>query len=1056
MVCITVRLTTAAAAGNPPGAPDDHFMCYQVRNTAGAICRQSAPNEGAICTTDADCGGGASACLANRLIPFNAALQDQFDNSGPVDFSVMRTSALCLPADVNSAGTIDPVTHLQSYEIRRATGGPAQTMPRSIALLNQLGSTVVDAIRPNQALVPAAENATAAVPAPNNAQHNVDHFECYKVKLSKGVAPLPKGIQVHVQESLQDVVYDVKNARQLCSPVDVNGTGVKNPAGDLLCYRVKLAKKVNGAPVNQGAFMRRSGLYVNSQFGPARLDAVAPAELCVPSVQVPTLKFTDPPNGDLVLAGNVHVALDVAGGTQLAVTLDGTDITAALAASPGLRDGTVAGVAEGSHVLQAAISVNGASYTAQVAFDAVALNSPDDCEVLNNAECLLPYPSSRFLVPAATATGYRLNLPAIGMPTLHGPALDPAPLNELDGFSPTVQILMHFPQGVDPVLSDASRLLPAGCCGQPVGPPWIDTRTYTGRSLDPDSPTILLDADTGERILHFIEPDGHAQGNLPRQTLFMRPGKSLAPGHRYVVAMRNLKDANGAAVVAEAAFAALRDGRPTLIPAIESRRAAMEQNVFATLAAHGIARQDLVLAFDFVVQSDSQLTRQMLSMRDQAFTYLQQVEANPAAVPFTVDAVTTHDCNAAGQVVWRDVSGTFQSPLFLTSDPNLPGVVQFLNVDANDVPVQNGFTAAAYSISIPCSVLNPSGPVSLPVVLGHGLFGSGSDMTQSVPSGVAAVTDWTYIAGATDWRGLSSADLIWVAFDIIGTSTSQLNNFPALPDRLRQGMLNTLVLARMMKRGLFNRDPAFQLAGGAGVFPGPSEEMYYYGISLGGIMGTWLAALTPDIDRLGVDVPAINFSCLIQRSTQFTAFQQLFQTIGLIDPMQTVLGIGLLHELWVSAEPAGYARHITTDVLPGTLTPKHILMTAGWLDKQVSNQCTEIAARTLELSSLDGSLQHGLQQIPDTVGPLDSAFVMYDTGSFDLFNPAHQPFIPPLSNLIPSPVCDPHVRRPQIPAGILQLVNFLQPGGQVVNFCSGVCDAGSAIEQPPSACDPLQ
>ena len=64
--------------------------------------------------------------------------------------------------------------------------------------------------------------------------------------------------------------------------------------------------------------------------------------------------------------------------------------------------------------------------------------------------------------------------------------------------------------------------------------------------------------------------------------------------------------------------------------------------------------------------------------------------------------------------------------------------------------------------------------------------------------------------------------------------------------------------------------------------------------------------------------------------------------------MQTILGIGILQELWVAGEPAGYARHITSDPLPGSGAAKHILMTPAWLDKQVSNQCTEIAARTLQ------------------------------------------------------------------------------------------------------------
>jgi hypothetical protein len=80
-------------------------------------------------------------------------------------------------------------------------------------------------------------------------------------------------------------------------------------------------------------------------------------------------------------------------------------------------------------------------------------------------------------------------------------------------------------------------------------------------------------------------------------------------------------------------------------------------------------------------------------------------------------------------------------------------------------------------------------------------------------------------------------------------------------------------------------------------------------------------ALTPDIERFGVDVPAINFSCLLQRSTQFGQFEFLLQSFGLVDPMQTILGLQLLHEVWVAGEPAGYARHITSDPLPGSGRP---------------------------------------------------------------------------------------------------------------------------------------
>jgi hypothetical protein len=780
--------------------------------------------------------------------------------------------------------------------------------------------------------------------------------------------------------------------------------------------------------------------------------------------------FVTPTDGLMVLAGTVAVMVTLPDGSDLdttVVVLDDDNVTDELsirairgARASGIVEGNLLDVTAGRHELRVSVEVDGLGVSTPVQFEAIDLNNPDECEVLNNAECLLPYPSSRFIsAPFAESNGngVRLEIPQVGIPVLNGPPVPAEPLNELDGFSPVVQILMHFPQGVDPEQFNASRLLPPS---EP-GPPWIDTRTHDGRSLDEDSPTILLEVESGERILHFIENDAHAtkvvEGetvpDLERMSLIMRPGESLKPGLHYIVAMRKLKDALGDDIVAERAFAALRDGLPTNIDAIEDRRGRMEA-MFTTLGDNGIGRDDLVLVFGFQVRSEYQLTHVMLSMRDQAYEWLEQIEADSESVTFTVNGMTENDCDKEGQAVFRTVSGTYQSPLFLDGSPDEPGV-QFLNLVGGE-PTQNGFMDAVYDITIPCTVLDTE-VESYPLILGHGLFGTPTSMTRGIPEVASQVVEWNYIGGATFWRGLSSPDLVWVVNDVIGVGSSQLHNFPALPDRLKQGMLNTLVLARMMKRGLFNRDAAFRLED-EGIFPGPETEMFYYGISLGGIMGTWFSALTPDVERFGVDVPSINFSCLLQRSTQFGQFETLLESSGLVDAIQTILGLQLTHELWVASEPAGFARHITSDPLPGSGGPSRILMTPAWLDKQVSNQCTEISARTLGLANLQGSLVEGLQGIPDLPGPLDSAYVMYDTGSFDLFDPDHQEFIPPLANLIPSSKCDPHGQRPSIPASIRQLTNFMRPGGRIENFCNGICDAGDPSEwrlNPEGPCDPL-
>jgi hypothetical protein len=267
-------------------------------------------------------------------------------------------------------------------------------------------------------------------------------------------------------------------------------------------------------------------------------------------------------------------------------------------------------------------------------------------------------------------------------------------------------------------------------------------------------------------------------------------------------------------------------------------------------------------------------------------------------------------------------------------------------------------------------------------------------------------------------------------------------------------MLNTLVLARLMKSSILNRDPAFQLPGGAGVFPGAEERLSYFGVSLGGIMGTYLAGLTPDIERLVLDVGAVNFSCMLPRATPFNPFFDLLHGIGLTDSMDIWLGIQLTHELWAQAEPVSVVHHITSDPYPGSGEAKRILYTAAWLDNQVSNTCTEIAARTMNLPVLAGSYQQGLQGMPDVAGPVPSALVFHHLGQLDILNPEHAPHIPPLTNDVASGACDPHgVPKASTPTSILQSIDFARTG-LASNFCSGLCDGDVPEERPqlPANC----
>jgi pimeloyl-ACP methyl ester carboxylesterase len=742
---------------------------------------------------------------------------------------------------------------------------------------------------------------------------------------------------------------------------------------------------------------------------------------------------------------------------SIRVEIDGLEVPPVHLEQRGrLHTGTLSGLGAGRHDLSVHVANRHGTRSVSSWFELVELEAPEHCEVLNNASCLLPFPSSRFLERARTETGYQVVYPPEAMPEFNRfqvpftftvaetKAADPAPYLQNDGFSPTVQILMHFPGGAQLVDSGAPRLD-------------AETRLPNTRGLEASSPTLLLERQGGERINHWTENDVRAT-DPERRVTFLRPTESLLPGRRYVVAVRNLVGLDGQPVRAEPVFAAIRDGRPSDIPAVEATRRRLEPTL-RWLAARGVARETLILAFEFVVSSDHSLTHEMLSMRDQAFDWLAAQQA-AGVQTFTVDEVRpiNEGCDPAGRPVWREVRGRFQAPLFLSGDPfgETAKLTSFLQRDASGHPVWETLTEAPYGIAIPCSALEE--PKS-PVLLGHGLFGSGQGMVSDFAES-EDLAGFDLVTGATNWSGLSSPDVANLLDSFIVRVIADVDQFEALPDRLRQGQLHALLLARMLKQGHFNQDPTFR-ANGHGVIDalGPA---YYFGASLGGIMGTMFAALTPDIQKLNVDVPAINFSLLLQRATPFIQFQLLTNLVN-GDPMEQLIGFGLNHELWVRGEPAGYANHITGRTLrplPGA-SPKQMLVTVAWLDQQVSNLGSLLLGRTLRLGTLEGSLLRGLPGLPDTTGPQESGWILYDTGSFDPANAAHTPFIPPLRNRPANPnACDPHGRRGLIPASIDQLVTFLTPDGRIENFCAdGVCDASEPNEIPFGAetpCDPLE
>ena len=179
--------------------------------------------------------------------------------------------------------------------------------------------------------------------------------------------------------------------------------------------------------------------------------------------------------------------------------------------------------------------------------------------------CLLPFPNDYFTVAdPTTPTGRRVNFTPELMPrNNNGTPIDPTDWNASDGFSPGSQIMTFVP-GIDLGVTGAAPI------------------TDIGRSLDPDAPIVLLDADTGERHPYWAELDTWTINQADR-ALVVRSARNLVEGHRYVVALRNLMDANGNEIGASDAFKQFRDHNDSHDPAVKERKKSMHA-VFRDLA----------------------------------------------------------------------------------------------------------------------------------------------------------------------------------------------------------------------------------------------------------------------------------------------------------------------------------------------------------------------------------------------------------------------------------------------------------------------------------------
>jgi len=556
------------------------------------------------------------------------------------------------------------------------------------------------------------------------------------------------------------------------------------------------------------------------------------------------------------------------------------------------------------------------------------------CDPIDPAACLLPYPNDWFTKKdRSTPTGLKLDLPSSGTPANgSGSHIAVTELNRLDGFSPG-SMLITFVPGLD-----AAGFAESG----------FPTIVKPSETLSQDSPVLVIDWATGKRVPVIAELDAQPSNDSVRD-LLIRPLVNFMEGHHYLVILRGMVDGSGNPIPPSAAFSRIRSGKPS--GATERARATDLAPFFRRAARLGIARGAIQLGWDFTVASRRALTSRLLSMRNRAFAALGDKtmadgKIQGRAPTFRVTEVTNFTADQNANLI-RRVRGEIDVPCFLNS-PDC-GPAGTFDIGRDGLPKAIGSKShVPFVCNIPRSLVTDTGVQGGQMTIyGHGLLGNRNAIVNN-GSYAQAGNDYGRLFCAMDWQGMASDDLGTVGFTVL----PNLSNFPMLPDRLQQGILNMLYLGRALlhKNGL-RTDLAFQFPEAPMGDDGGSvlgTRLTFSGDSQGGIIGGALMAVAPDIKLGSLGVPAINYSTLLDRSVDFTEYGTLMYAAYEKDSVERPLLMALIQQLWDRGEGDGYVSSLNPKSKPLPATPRHrVLMLEAYGDFQVANIATEVEARTI-------------------------------------------------------------------------------------------------------------
>jgi hypothetical protein len=310
-------------------------------------------------------------------------------------------------------------------------------------------------------------------------------------------------------------------------------------------------------------------------------------------------------------------------------------------------------------------------------------------------------------------------------------------------------------------------------------------------------------------------------------------------------------------------------------------------------------------------------------------------------------------------------------------------------------------------------------------VLGHGIFGEGRDyliggngrVTQPLAQQAGSIII------ATDWIGLSGGDIDIIVNDVV----SDLNRLTLVTDRLQQSLINNLAMIELARR-VIQDDPKVKVGANKLL----NDDVFYYGISLGGIQGSSLVSLSRHITRAILAVPGSSWANMLARSIVYQPIKAFIDR-RYPDPLLQQSFITMLQLHFDHSDPVNIGLLMAREPLPDAPAGRTVVLQEAIADCQVPNQVTRILARTLGARQLEPIIEPvtGLDKV---TGPINSGVVMaqFELPAVAMYRPSKENVIPVMDNNVHSDLAYEQSTQLQIVALVLD--------GIVRMFCDGPCD----------------